>query len=263
MSPDNRIRFGNPNNLGGSSGWRRSRSRPTAAHSTILEGRVIGDDTLDRRVYGSTSRTAATLAALGPTACHRPAFVSDAVAFGRDELIVASATTARARPRDKEGIIIEVPRPSPEPRQARDRRPARRQGTRTAPGCSARPVDFGLGNPSSSLTRPSRRCCRSSGKELAFVNDTNFGSTGRNAGLAGLQRLHRRQAQVIVGVSRRSVSPRKNARARDCQTNIMTTPSASVPTPSTNTVPRPKIEPPLPYSGSAVSIASLMKTPPA
>jgi hypothetical protein len=40
---------------------------------------------------------------------------------------------------------------------------------------------------------------------------------------------------------------------------MKTAPSNNTPTPSTNTVPSPKIEPPLPYSGSVVSITSCTK----
>ena len=65
----------------------------------------------------------------------------------------------------------------------------------------------------------------------------------RSAGLLG---LHHREPQVTVGVSCWSVSPRKNAPARACHTNITTTPSTRTPTPSTKTVPRPNTEPPLP-----------------
>ena len=89
-SPDNPFLLGRPNNLGGSSGFEAmALSHDGRTLYPILEGAVIGDDPLVRRVYEFdvnerryTGRTWTYRMSIPST------FVSDAVAYGRDQLIV-------------------------------------------------------------------------------------------------------------------------------------------------------------------------------
>ena len=88
-SPDNPYLFGRPNNLAGSNGFEAmALSRDGGTLYPILEGPVTGDDPLDRRVYEFDVSSAATPAALDLPDVASRQFVSDAVAYGRDQLIV-------------------------------------------------------------------------------------------------------------------------------------------------------------------------------
>ena len=94
-------------------------------------------------------RTVATPAAAGSTASRSPAlFVSDAVAFGRDQL---DRHRARQQPgpggRAQEGVPGRRARPQADPQQARAGRPAEPQRPEEAVAKGARDGDFGLGNP--------------------------------------------------------------------------------------------------------------------
>ena len=79
--------------------------------------------------------------------------------------------------------MIDVARPQAEPQQARARRPAGRQRPKDLSLLVARPGDFGLGNPFKFPYQTVEAVLPLSENELAFVNDTNFGSTGRNPNL--------------------------------------------------------------------------------
>ncbi|MDA0172354.1 esterase-like activity of phytase family protein [Solirubrobacter taibaiensis] len=185
-SPDNPYLFGRANNLGGSSGFEAmALSFDGKTLYPILEGAVIGDDPLVRRVYEFdvkdrhyTGRTW-TYRMTQPTT-----FVSDAVAFGRDQIIVTERDNGQgATALWKKAFVIDVP----------DRRPnlAKREivdliDVKDKEGISlfgARPGDFGLGNPFKFPYSTVEAVLPLSNNELAFVNDTNFGSTGRNANL--------------------------------------------------------------------------------
>lgn len=185
-SPDNPYLFGRANNLGGSSGFEAmALSHDGKTLYPILEGAVIGDDPLIRRVYEFdvkdrryTGRT--WNYRMGTTGL----FVSDAVAFGRDQLIVTERDNGQgAAAAHKKAFVIDVP----------DRRPnlAKREivdllDVKDKDGISlfgSRPGDFGLGNPFKFPYQTVEAVLPLSNNELAFVNDTNFGSTGRNSGL--------------------------------------------------------------------------------
>ena len=185
-SPDNPYLFGRPNNLGGSSGFEAmALSRDGKTLYPILEGAVTGDDPLTRRVYEFdvserryTGRTWTYRMSIPTT------FVSDAVAYGRDQLIVTERDNGQgATALWKKAFVIDVP----------DRRPnlAKREivdliNVKDKDGISlfgARPGDFGLGNPFKFPYSTVEAVLPLTSNELAFVNDTNFGSTGRNANL--------------------------------------------------------------------------------
>ena len=152
----------------------------------FLEGPLVGDDPLVRHVYEfDVSERRYT----GRNWIYRMSIpgtlVSDAVAYGRDQLIVTERDNGQGpAARLEEGVrhrrARTAARTSPSARSSTCSR--QRQGrhlarTRSAPATSASATR------SSSRTRPSRPCCRCPGNELAFVNDTNFGSTGRNPNL--------------------------------------------------------------------------------
>lgn len=185
-SPDNPFLFGRPNNLGGSSGFEAmALSHDGKTLYPILEGAVIGDDPLVRRVYEFdvkdrryTGRTWTYRMSVAGT------LVSDAVAYGRDQLIVTERDNGQGpTATHKKAFVIDVP----------DRRPnlAKREivdllDVKDKDGISlfgARPGDFGLGNPFKFPYQTVEAVLPLSGNELAFVNDTNFGSTGRNPSL--------------------------------------------------------------------------------
>ena len=185
-SPDNPYLFGRPNNLGGSSGFEAmALSRDGKTLYPILEGAVTGDDPLTRRVYEFdikerryTGRTWTYRMSIPTT------FVSDAVAYGKDQLIVTERDNGQgATALWKKAFVIDVP----------DRRPnlAKREivdliDVKDKDGISlfgARPGDFGLGNPFKFPYSTVEAVLPLTNNELAFVNDTNFGSTGRNANL--------------------------------------------------------------------------------
>jgi hypothetical protein len=186
FSPDNPFLLGRTPNLGGSSGFEAmALSHDGKTLYPILEGAVIGDDPLIRRVYEfDVSDRRYT----GRTWTYRMTqtglLVSDAVAFGRDQLIVTERDNGQgAAAAWKKAFVVDVP----------DRRPnlAKRElvdllDVKDKDGLSllgARPGDFGLGNPFKFPYQTVEAVLPLSRDELAFVNDTNFGSTGRNANL--------------------------------------------------------------------------------
>jgi glycerophosphoryl diester phosphodiesterase len=185
-SPDNPYLFGRPNNLNGSNGFEAmALSRDGRTLYPILEGAVIGDDPLVRRVYEFdvkerryTGRTWTYRMSVPDT------LISDAVAYGKDQLIVTERDNNQGPAAAwKKAFVIDVP----------DRRPnlAKREivdllDVRDRDGISlfgARPGDFGLGNPFEFPYVTVEAVLPLSNNELAFVNDTNFGSTGRNPNL--------------------------------------------------------------------------------
>lgn len=186
MSPDNPFLYGRPNNLPGSSGFEAmALSADGRFLYPFLEGAVIGDDPLVRRVYEFDVKERRYTGRTWTYRLTQPGLnVSDAVAFGRDQLIVTERDNGQgAAALWKKAFVIDVP----------DRRPvlAKREivdliDIKDKDGISlfgARPGDFGLGNPFKFPYTTVEAVLPLSGNELLFVNDTNFGSTGRNANL--------------------------------------------------------------------------------
>ena len=186
MSPDNPYLFGRPNNLGGSSGFEAmALSADGKFLYPFLEGAVIGDDPLVRRVYEFDIKERRYT---GRTWTYRMTqtglFVSDAVAFGRDQLIVTERDNGQgAAATWKKAFIVDAPdrRPNLAKREIVDLLDVKDSGGISLFG--ARPGDFGLGNPFKFPYTTVEAVLPLSGNQLAFVNDTNFGSTGRNANL--------------------------------------------------------------------------------
>ena len=158
---------------------RRWRSRTTAGRCTrSSKARVVGDDPLVRRVYEFDVSERRYTGRAGRTAwprrhCSSPTRSPSATTSSSSP----SATTPGPAAAWKKAFVIDVPGHRPRLPNAQDRRPARSRKGRARPA-PRRPGDFGLGRPVQvPVLRLSRRCFRSSRDELAFVNDTNFGST--------------------------------------------------------------------------------------
>ena len=151
----------------------------------ILEGAVTGDDPLDRRVYEFdvkerryTGRSWTYRMSIAGT------LVSDAVAYGSDQLIVTERDNGQGPSAAwKKAFVIDVPdrRPNLAKREIVDLLDVRDPDRISLFG--ARPGDFGLGNPFKFPYQTVEAVLPLSAYELAFVNDTNFGSTGRNPNL--------------------------------------------------------------------------------
>jgi glycerophosphoryl diester phosphodiesterase len=186
MSPDNPYLSGRDPNLPRSSGFEgMALSADGKTLYPFLEGALIGDDPLVRHVY---EFDVATRRYTGRTWIYRmtaPGLsVSDAVAFGRNQLIVTERDNNQGPAAAwKKAFVIDVPgnRPSLDKREIVDL-----LNIKDKDGISSqlvRPGDFGLGNPFRFPYQTVEAVLPLSTDELAFVNDTNFGSTGRNANL--------------------------------------------------------------------------------
>jgi hypothetical protein len=109
--------------------------------------------------------------------------VSDAVALDRDHLAVLERDNGQgAAAAWKRAFLIDTPgrRPVITKRQIVDMPNLRDPAGISLP---ARPGDLGLGDPFKFLYQTVESILPLGGGELAVVNDTNFGSTGRNPGL--------------------------------------------------------------------------------
>ena len=186
MSPDNPFLFGRTPNLGGSNGFEAmALSRDGRTLYPILEGPLAGADPLDRVVFEFDVRERRftgrrwTYRMSGPGT-----LVSDAVAYGRDELIVLERDNNQGPAAAwKRAFLIDVPRGGPRTlpkEEIVDLLNIRDEHEISLP---ARPGDFGLGDPFAFPYVTVESVLPLSRDELAFVNDTNFGSTGRNPNL--------------------------------------------------------------------------------
>jgi hypothetical protein len=185
MSPDNPFLFGRPNNLPGSSGFEgMALSADGKMLYPFLEGALIGDDPLVRHVYEFDIKERRYTGRNWIYRMTQPnTFVSDAVAYGRDQLIVTERDNNQGPAAAwKKAFVIGVPanRPNLQKREIVDLLDINDKNGISLPG---RPGDFGLGNPFKFPYQTVEAVLPLSGNELAFVNDTNFGSTGRNPGL--------------------------------------------------------------------------------
>jgi hypothetical protein len=184
-SPDNPHNLGRPNNLGGSSGFEAmALSRDGRTLYPILEGALIGDDPLrrvvfefdvgDRRFTGR--RWTYRMSRTGTS-------VADAVAYGRRNLIVLERDNSQGPAADwKRVFLTDLPgrREVIEKEQIVDLLDIRDPHEISLP---ARPGDFGLGDPFEFPYQTVESVLPVEEDELAFVNDTNFGSMGRNPNL--------------------------------------------------------------------------------
>jgi hypothetical protein len=184
-SPDSPYLFGRPNNLGGSNGFEAmALSKDGRTLYPILEGALVGDDPLRRVVFEFDVRERRFT---GRTWNYRMSragtLVSDAVALDGERLIVLERDNDQGPAADwKRAFLIEVPgrRKDISKREIVDLLAIRDPDEISLPGRSG---DFGLGDPFEFPYQTVEAVLPLGGGELAFVNDTNFGSTGRNPNL--------------------------------------------------------------------------------
>ena len=163
MSPDNPFLLGRANNLPGSSGFEgMALSADGKTLYPFLEGALIGDDPLVRHVYEFDIKDRRYTGRNWIYRMTQPnTFVSDAVAFGRDQLIVTERDNFQGPAAVwKKAFVIDVP-----DRQSRVCRSARSSicSTSAIPTSSrsrAARATSGSAARSSSRTRPSRRSYR-------------------------------------------------------------------------------------------------------
>jgi hypothetical protein len=185
MSPDNPFLLGRSPNLGGSSGFEAmALSKDGRTLYPILEGALTGADPRDRVVFEFDVRERRFT---GRRWTYRMSIagtlVSDATALGDDRLIVLERDNNQGPAAAwKRAFTIPVPgrRQVLEKRQVLDLLDIRDPHLISLP---ARPGDFGLGDPFAFPYVTVEAVLPLGGDELAIVNDTNFGSTGRNPGL--------------------------------------------------------------------------------
>jgi glycerophosphoryl diester phosphodiesterase len=185
MSPDNPFLLGRTPNLASSNGFEAmALSADGKTLYPFLEGPVVGDDPLTRRVFEFDIKDRRYSGRSWTYRMTEPStFVSDAVAFGRDQLIVTERDNGQGPAAlYKKAFVIDVPdrKPVLQKREIVDLENLRDPDKISLPG---RPGDFGLGNPFKFPYQTIEAVLPISGNELAFVNDTNFGSTGRNPNL--------------------------------------------------------------------------------
>jgi hypothetical protein len=186
FSPDNPFLLGRTPNLASSNGFEgMALSKDGKTLYPFLEGPLVGDDPLVRHVYEfDVSERRYT----GRNWIYRMSIpgtlVSDAVAYGNDQLIVTERDNGQGPAAVwKKAFVIDVPanKPNLPKREIVDLLNVNdKDGISENP---IRPGDFGLGNPFKFPYQTVEAVLPLSGNELAFVNDTNFGSTGRNPNL--------------------------------------------------------------------------------
>ncbi len=186
FSPDNPFLLGRTPNLASSNGFEgMALSKDGKALYPFLEGPLVGDDPLVRHVYEfDVSARRYT----GRNWIYRMSIpgtlVSDAVAYGNDQLIVTERDNGQGPDAVwKKAFVIDVPgnRPNLQKREIVDLLHVNdKDGISENP---IRPGDFGLGNPFKFPYQTVEAVLPLSANELAFLNDTNFGSTGRNPNL--------------------------------------------------------------------------------
>lgn len=185
MSPDNPFLLGRTPNLGGSNGFEAmALSKDGRTLYPILEGPLAGADPLDRAVFEFDVRERRFTGRRWTYRMSRAGtLVSDATALGRDRLIVLERDNNQGPAADwKRAFTIPVPGRHAvlAKRQVVDLLAIRDPHRISLP---ARPGDFGLGDPFEFPYVTVEAVLPIGRDELAFVNDTNFGSTGRNPGL--------------------------------------------------------------------------------
>jgi hypothetical protein len=184
-SPDSPYLFSRPNNLRGSNGFEAmALSKDGKTLYPILEGALINDDPLRRVVFEFDVRERRFT---GRTWTYRMSrentLVSDAVAYGRRHLIVLERDNEQGPAAAwKRAFLTDVPGRSAVigKDQIVDLLNIRDPHEISLP---ARPGDFGLGDPFEFPYQTVESVLPVEEDVLAFVNDTNFGSMGRNPAL--------------------------------------------------------------------------------
>jgi hypothetical protein len=185
FSPDNPLLLGRAPNLAGSNGFEAmALSKDGSTLYPILEGPLAGADPHDRVLFEFDVRERRFTGRRWTYRMSRAGtLVSDATALGRDRLIVLERDNGQGPAAEwKRAFTIQVP--------GREATLAKRQvldllSVRDRHGISlpARPGDFGLGDPFAFPYVTVESVLPLADDELAIVNDTNFGSTGRNPAL--------------------------------------------------------------------------------
>ena len=170
------------------SGGQRTRTVPGRAGDRktlypILEGPITGDDPTTRRLYAFDIATGRNVERL-PDYRVAPAdlLVSDATALDGSHLVVLERDNFQGTAaHHKRGFVVDLRRLAPEgtlaKRQVVDLLDLHDPGAISLPG---RPGDIGLGEHFSMPYLTIESVLPVGGNRLAIVNDTNFGSTGRN-----------------------------------------------------------------------------------
>jgi hypothetical protein len=185
MSPDNPLLLGRTPNLASSNGYEAmALSKDGRTLYPILEGPLVGDDPLRRVVFEFDVADRRFTGRRWTYRMSRPdTLVSDATALDRDHIVVTERDNNQGPAAEwKRAFLIRTPGRAQtiEKRQIVDLLNLRDPHRISLP---ARPGDFGLGDPFKFPYVTVEAVLPSGHDELTFVNDTNFGSTGRNPGL--------------------------------------------------------------------------------
>jgi hypothetical protein len=185
MSPDSPFLFGRTPTLPGSNGFEAmALSKDGKTLYPILEGPLVGADSLDRAVFEfDVDERRFTGRRWTYRMSREGTLVSDATALGRDRLIVLERDNDQGPAAEwKRAFTIPVP--------GRHRKLDKRQVVDLLDirdphriSLAGRPGDFGLGDPFAFPYVTVESVLPLGDDELAIVNDTNFGSTGRNPNL--------------------------------------------------------------------------------
>jgi hypothetical protein len=185
MSPDNPLLLGRTPNLASSNGFEAmALSKDGRTLYPILEGPLVGADPLERVVFEFDVKDRRFTGRRWTYMMTRPdTLVSDATALDRDHFVVLERDNNQGPAAAwKRAFVIRTPSHGPniEKRQVLDLLDVRDPHLISLPG---RPGDFGLGDPFRFPYVTIEAVLPYGGDRLAIVNDTNFGSTGRNPGL--------------------------------------------------------------------------------
>jgi hypothetical protein len=185
LSPDNPFLLGRTPNLAGSNGFEAmALSKDGRTLYPILEGPLAGADPLDRVVFEFDVRERRFSGKRWTYRMSEPGtLVSDATALDRDRIVVTERDNEQGPAAAwKKAFVIDTPghKPVLAKEEIVDLLEIRDRDLISLP---ARPGDFGLGDPFAFPYVTVEAVLPLGGNELAFVNDTNFGSTGRNPNL--------------------------------------------------------------------------------
>ncbi|MDQ3608984.1 MAG: esterase-like activity of phytase family protein, partial [Actinomycetota bacterium] len=183
QSPDSPLLDGEPN-LARSNGFEgMAISKNGKTLYPVLEGPVAGDDPRTRRVYEFDLRTGRYTDRLPDYRVADPSFlVSDFTALdGKRFIALERDNTEGEDAVHKQGFVVDLRDTAPDGTLAKnqvvDLLDLRDPALISEPG---RPGDIGLGDPFAMPYVTIEAVLPLGGQRLAIVNDTNFGSTGRN-----------------------------------------------------------------------------------
>jgi hypothetical protein len=179
--------FDGPANLAGSNGFEgMALSKDGKKLYPTLEGAVAGDDPTVRRMYEFDIREGSYTEGRRTYRVADPSYlVSDLTALDERRLIALERDNFQgAAARHKQGFVVDLRRTADDGSLAKrpvlDLLDLADPALISLPG---RPGDIGLGDPFSMPYVTIEAVLPIGGSRLAIVNDTNFGSTGRNANL--------------------------------------------------------------------------------